>query len=206
MRCPFICFVSCGMPAPIEELKKLTNAIHPLQDEAMEAFTATFSPFKSARKQSITMAGQKERFLYFVTAGVQRVYETDEQGNETTILFTYPYSFGGVLDSFMLHQASRYHYETLTPSAFLRAGYTDLERVRNQYPAIEQMICKGIAGALSGVLLRLSEVQRLTAAEKLRRLMQRSPQVFGLVPQKYLANYIGIDPTNFSKLVNKVRL
>lgn len=193
------------MPAP-DELKRITQAIHPLPEDALLAFTGIFQPYDAGRKEVITMAGQKERYLYFVTAGVQRIYETDEAGREATILFTYAYSFGGVLDSFLLQQPSRYHYEALTASSFLRAGYSALEQVRQEYPAVELMLNKGIAAALSGVLERLSEVQRCTAEEKLRKLMQRSPQVFRLIPQKYLASYLGIDATNLSKFINRVKL
>jgi hypothetical protein len=36
--------------------------------------------------------------------------------------------------------------------------------------------------------------------------LQRSPHILQLVPHKYLANYLGIDATNFSKLLNRVRI
>lgn len=194
------------MPTGHDELKRITQAIHPLPEDALLAFTGIFHPYEAGRKENITMAGQKERYLYFVTVGVQRIYEMDDAGREATILFTYPYSFGGVLDSFLLQQPSRYHYEALTASTFLRAGHSAVEQVRQAHPSIELMLNKGIAAALSGVLERLSEIQRCTAEEKLRKLMQRSPQVFRLIPQKYLASYLGIDATNLSKLINRVKL
>lgn len=194
------------MTDAIEQLKKITSAIHPLAPEEMEAFTSVFSSYSAKRKQQLTISGKKEKYLYFITEGVQRIYAVDDYEKEATILFTYPYSFGGVLDSFMLQHPSKYSYETLTGSSFLRASYTELENIRKQFPTIEFMLNKGLSMALSGVLERLAQIQSLSAEEKLRKLFSRSPHIFQLIPQKYLANYLGIDPTNFSKFMNNIKL
>jgi CRP-like cAMP-binding protein len=154
----------------------------------------------------LTVSGEKERFLYFVIDGVQRVYYFDQQNREATLVFTYPPSFGGVLDSMLLGAPSKYFYETLTPSTFLRASYSDVEELSKTYSSIELLIRKGISQSLSGVLERLVELQCFSSEDKFRQLLKRSPHILQLVPHKYLANYLGIDPTNFSKLINKVKI
>jgi CRP-like cAMP-binding protein len=106
----------------------------------------------------------------------------------------------------MLQQPSRYYYETLTTSVFLRAPYPELQRLMQTRPAIESMIRSGLSYSLSGLLERLVELQCFSSEERFRKLLQRSPHILQLVPHKYLANYLGIDPTNFSKLLNKVRI
>ena len=50
------------------------------------------------------------------------------------------------------------------------------------------------------------ELMSLSAAEKFSVLLSRSPQLLQLVPHKYLASYIGLDATTFSKLMGRVRL
>ena len=59
---------------------------------------------------------------------------------------------------------------------------------------------------MAGVLERLVELQCFSAEEKFRKLLRRSPHLLQLVPHKYLANYLGMDATNFSKLINKVKI
>lgn len=58
--------------------------------------------------------------------------------------------------------------------------------------------------ALAGELERLAELQCFSSEEKFKKLLTRSPHILNIVPLKYLANYLGIDPTNFSKLINRV--
>ncbi|OIN55587.1 Crp/Fnr family transcriptional regulator [Arsenicibacter rosenii] len=187
-------------------LKRVTDAIRPLPDPDWQAFEAIWHPFTARRKVMLTEAGTPEKYLYFVLEGVQRVYYLDELHREATIVFSYPPSFGGVVDSFMLRQPSRYYFETLTPSVFLRASSHDLTRLMAEFPAIESMIRLGLTHAFSGILERLAELQCYSSADKFRKLLQRSPHILQLVPHRYLANYIGVDPTNFSKLINSVKL
>ncbi|MEZ0607080.1 Crp/Fnr family transcriptional regulator [Fibrella sp. WM1] len=191
---------------PLTQLEQLVQAIHPLAEPDWMAFSGLWRPFSAKRKTLLTVAGELEGYLYFVAEGVQRVYYLDEQDREATLVFSYAPSFGGVVDSLLLQQPSRYYFETLTPSVFLRAPYADLQTVMQRHPAVETMTRMALTQALSGVLQRLVELQCYSAADKFRGLLRRSPHILQVVPHKYLANYIGVDPTNFSKFMNSIKV
>jgi len=195
--------IFAAMADALVQLKQLVDAVYPLSGEDWDALSAIWSPFSARRKEVITTEGSVERYLYFVMEGVQRVYYFDDQDREATIVFSYPPSFGGVLDSLLLQQPSRYFFETLTPSVFLRAAFTDLDKLMQARPGIAFMVRKGVVHALSGLLERLAELQCYSAEEKFNKVLQRSPHIFQLIPHKYIANYLGMDATNFSKLINK---
>lgn len=188
------------------QLRQLVTMIHPIGDDDFAALSDIWEPFKARRKVALTTIGEREHYLYFVADGVQRIYHTDDQGREATIVFTYAPSFGGVMDALLLQQPSRYHYETLTPSTFIRAPFRDVAALMETRPDIERVIRLGVTQALSGVLERLVELQCFSAEERFRALLRRSPHMLQLVPHKYLANYLGIDATNFSKLINTIRI
>jgi CRP-like cAMP-binding protein len=194
------------MPQYYEQLKQIVFAIQPLTEKEWSAFSGIWSECSAKRKEQLTIAGEKEKYLYFVVEGIQRVYYFDEKNREATLVFTYTPSFGGVLDSLMMQQSSKYYYETLTPSKFLRAPFPELHSLMEEYAAIEKLVRKGVTVSLSGVLERLVELQCYSSEERFRKLLKRSPHILQLIPHKYLANYIGIDATNFSKLINSVRI
>jgi CRP-like cAMP-binding protein len=187
-------------------LRNMVQAIHPLNEEEMNAFLSVWKLIEVKRKVILTSKGDTEKYLYFILDGLQRVYYSDEQDREATLVFTYTPSFGGVIDSFLFQKPSRYYYETLTPSLLLKVSFTELDKLMLQYPSIERMVRLGISGALTGVLERLVELQSFSSEEKFRILLKRSPHILQLVPHKYLANYLSIDPTNFSKMLNKLRI
>lgn len=194
------------MVDPLLRLKQLVEAIQPISQDEWHDFSSHWRPFTAKRKEVITAAGERENYLYFIVEGVQRVFYLDEQNREATLVFSYPPSFGGVVDSLMLQEPSRYYFETLTPSVFLKISILDLQAVMHRNPRVESMIRLGITHAMSGVLERLVELQCFSSTDKLKTLLHRSPHILQLVPHKYLANYIGVDPTNFSKLINTIKI
>lgn len=195
-----------SQPDSYTALQNLVDHIHPLPQREWEMFSDCWQPYTANRRELITASGTTEKYLYFVLEGVQRVYYLDEADREATIVFSYPPSFGGVLDSFLLQKPSAYSFEALTPSTFLRAPFAAIDSLMQEYHAINTLIRKGISGVLPGLLERLVELQCFSSEEKFRQLLKRSPHILQWVPHKYLANYLGIDATNFSKLMNKIRI
>ncbi|GAB3884243.1 Crp/Fnr family transcriptional regulator [Spirosoma agri] len=187
-------------------LKKTVCRTVSLTDAEWTAFADCWHPVRYKRKTLLTSAGDIEQFLYFVEEGVQRAFYLGDDLAETTLVFSYTGTFSGVVDSFQLQQPSRYYLETLTTSQLLRISYPDFARLLDTYPALERWVRLATAQALSGALERQIELATCGAEEKFRILLTRSPHVLQLIPQKYLASYLGIDPTTFSKLLKSVRL
>ncbi len=190
----------------IELLKQFVQQIHPLPEAELERFTANWQPLTVKRKTILTAAGETERYVYFVIEGLQRAFYIGEGNKEATIVFTYPPSFSGVADSFLTQTPSLYFLETLTASRFLRISYDEVDQLMKASPAIQQFLFKTTAFALKGALHRHVELQCFSNEEKFRTLLQRSPHILNLVPHKYLASYLGMDATNFSKLLGSVKI
>lgn len=188
------------------QLADFLSAIHPLSPPVLEKLCSIWVPLSLKRKTILTRAGEIERHLYFVLEGVQRVYYFDDKDREATIIFSYPPSFSGVADSFLTQTPSRFYAETLTPSVLLRTSFFELNQLMQEHHEIEHLIRLGTNFALQGVLERMIELQCFSAEEKFVTLMKRSPHLLNLVPHKYIANYLGMDATNFSKLVTRIRI
>lgn len=189
-----------------ELLQKFISPIHLLNEREWTAFSSIWSPYACKRKTVLTASGETERHLYFVLEGVQRAFFIGDDSQEATIVFTYPPSFSGVADSFLTQTPTPYFFETLTASKFIKTTYKQVDELMNEYPGIQKLILKTTAFALKGVLARQAELQCFSAEEKFRTLLKRSPHLLQLIPHKYLASYLGIDPTTFSKLMGSVRL
>lgn len=187
-------------------LQQFINVVHPLKEEEMTKFLTIWQPFECKRKTILTAAGETEKYLYFVIEGVQRAFYIGHEKQEATIVFTYAPSFSGVADSLLTQTPSKYFLETLTSSRFLRTSYRHLDQLMNEYPAIQRMVLRLTSFALKGVLERQIELQCFSAEEKFKTLLKRSPHVLQIIPHKYLASYLGIDATTFSKLLGSVRL
>jgi CRP-like cAMP-binding protein len=180
--------------------------IHPLKEDEWEELSVIWQPMECKRKVVMTAAGETEHYIYFVTEGLQRAFYIGNEGREATIVFSYPPSFSGLADSFLTQTPSKYFLETLTASKFLRTSHKQFTDLMFKYPNIQYLVLKATAFAIKGVLERQIELQCFSAEEKFRTLLKRSPHVLQLIPHKYLASYLGIDATTFSKLLGSVKL
>jgi len=190
----------------LEKLRTTINELERIPDTEWSEFSKIWDLIEVKRKENLTVPGQVERYTYFVLEGIQRIYYLSEHGKEATIVFTYTLDFGGVLDSYLLQVPSQYYYEALSRSLLLRCHKDDFDEMQSRYSSVKKAIEKALHLGFSGTMARLAELQSLSSEQKFRKLLQRSPHILHMIPHKYLANYIGIDPTNFSKLLNTVKL
>jgi CRP-like cAMP-binding protein len=184
---------------------KQVNAFHPVGGEAMEALAKPWKETSFKRKHLITAAGKTEKYLYLVLDGVQRAYYLHGD-KEATLVFSFPPSFSGIVDSFLLQRPSIYHLETVTANRMMRIAHTEFFSVVEQYPEVATWLRVATAQVLAATLERQIELVAFNAEEKFRALLQRSPHVLNMIPNKYLASYIGIDATNFSKLLARIKI
>ncbi|MFN4007147.1 MAG: Crp/Fnr family transcriptional regulator [Chitinophagaceae bacterium] len=187
-------------------LHQLLHAQHTQELNYWNDFSRIWTPMQVKRKTLLTRMGDTEKHLYFVVEGVYRSYYISPRGADATLVFFYPPSFAGVADSFLLQQPSRYFVESLTAGSLLRTNFTQVQLLMQQHRAFEQFVLGAVTRTLSGALERQIELQCFSAEEKFRALLQRSPHVLQLIPHKYLASYLGIDATTFSKLLGSIKL
>lgn len=152
----------------------------------------------------ITVAGQIQRELYFVKSGVQMSYFEAE--NQTHVIaFTYAPNLCAIPESFSFQSPSKYFLTCLIDSELEYITYDELQIVFNKSQQIERLFRRMTEAILAGIINRHIELHSMTIEERYKIFCQRSPHLLQLVPHKYIASYLGIDPTNFSKLFNSVK-
>jgi hypothetical protein len=62
----------------------------------------------------LTASGETEKYLYFVSEGIQSAFYASKEGKEATVVFTYAPSLSGIADSLLTGLPSYYFFETLT--------------------------------------------------------------------------------------------
>jgi CRP-like cAMP-binding protein len=190
----------------LENLRLVVFKLQTLTEHEWQEFALIWQPYSARRKTVLTASGETEKYLYFVTEGVQRAFYLRTDDKDATLVFSYAGSFSGILDSFLLQHPSKYFLETLTNSEFIRTTFSQLHQLINKHRNIETFIRKSLSYTIAGVLERQIELQCFSAEEKFKVLLTRSPHVLQMIPHKYLASYLGIDATTFSKLLGSVRL
>jgi len=161
---------------------------------------------KSFAKNSILISpGEVQRELYFVQKGLQMSYF--EADNKTHVIaFTYPPNLCAIPGSFSFQKPSSYYLRCLTDSEFGALSYENLLELFDQSQALERLFRKMTEFILDGMINRHIELHSMSIEERFLAFTRRSAHLLPLIPHKYIASYLGIDATNFSKLYNSVKI
>jgi len=152
-----------------------------------------------AKGAIITATGQVERFFSIVKEGVQRIY-FEHDGNEACIGFAYGGSWSGVFDSFVSQSPSRFVLQAMTPSVLFSIDHADLQELYRTIPKLERFGRLMLEEVVVARATREVEQLTMTAQERYDRLVNRSPHLLQLVPQKDIARYLGMSAETFSRL------
>jgi CRP-like cAMP-binding protein len=188
-----------------EELRNYINKIQKMPDELLDEFLLYWHLKKANKKEAVTQINTVESYLYFTTKGVQKAYYITE-GEEYIIAFTRPYAFTCIPESFLTQLPSNYCFECITESEFYRISYNDFFKFVENQREFETLLRKSLTNILGGVVTRYHRLLAFSMEDRFRNFMKNSPELINLVPQKDIANYLKMDPTNFSKLINSVKL
>jgi len=178
---------------------------HPISNEDYALLTADVKPRSFKKGDTIIAPGQLQRELYLVKSGVQMSY-IDTGDKLHVIAFTYPPNLSAIPESFSMQVPSPYWLTCLSDTEVDCIGYDDLNRVFDRSHTIERLFRKMTEAILIGMINRHIELHSLSIEERFKTFCKRSPHLLQLVPHKYIASYLSIDPTNFSKLFNSIKI
>ena len=185
-------------------LEFLSN-IYDIPKETLEEYISNWSEYSVQKKTIITEAEKTERYIYFVTEGIQKSYYLND-GRQHIMFFAYNPSFSGILESFFTQTPSKYFLETLTDSKFLRLSYDKHTYLIQKHQELETLFRKITEQFLLGIIERHHQLMAFNAETRYKNFLQRSPHLLNMVSQKDIASYLRIDSTNFSKLINKIKI
>jgi CRP-like cAMP-binding protein len=181
------------------------SSIHPINKQEYEALLANLHVKLFKKGEHIIVAGQIQKQIYFIKSGVQMCH-LDKDDKTHVIAFTYPPNLCALPESFSEQKPSKYYFTCITDSEMEYLTYDDLQRIYETHKNIETLFRKINEKLLSGIVNLHLEFRTLSIQERFTTFCRRSPQLLQQVPHKYIASYLGIDATNFSKLFNSVKI
>ncbi|UZR93348.1 Crp/Fnr family transcriptional regulator [Chondrinema litorale] len=189
----------------MEQLRNSINRFYSLPDKDWDIFTSIWKPDTIAKNEILTRVGEVEKHMYFVNKGVLRGFFV-HQDSEFTLGFSYDGDFSGIPDSFMNQVPSMYFLETLSPCEVLKTTYDKLQQAFDASREVERLSRIMAEKMLYGFSLRQVELQCMSAEERFKAFLRRSPHLLQMIPQKYLASYLNMAPETFSRLIRNVRI
>ena len=187
----------------MEKIRKLLQQKVAFSEKELAFLESKWSYERSVIKNEfLSREGETERYLYYVIEGVLRIYYLHD-GEEVCVGFSYDDTLICSYPSFIDNQPAEYYMQALTDLKLLGINREDFYSFLDSSRNMEKCWRMITEEALLGKIKRETEMLTFTPEERYTRLWNRSPHLFQLVPQKYIASYLGMQPETLSRVKRK---
>jgi CRP-like cAMP-binding protein len=174
--------------------------LSPLPTAAWEAFSTLFSTNLLYKHDYFARAGKVENTIGFLIKGTVRAFFRDKQGTEYNKTFHIPYGFIGAYSSVTSQQLNQICIQALEDCTLLTADYRKVVELYDTFPALERFA--RILAENYFILKEKREIELvlLEAGERYRIFQKEFPGLESRIPQYHIASYLGITPTQLSRI------
>lgn len=161
--------------------------------------------YKTYKKNSFLIrAGEVAHEVFFIIDGAAHQYYIDENGNEKSCAFMFENEFTTDLESFSGQTPATSFTVTLQPAKCLVARCTELGALIRNNKAIVDFFRILVERIAATSFKRTKSLLTLSPEERFRELLNEQPEIFQKLPQRYIAQYVGIAPESLSRIKNRI--
>jgi CRP-like cAMP-binding protein len=140
-----------------------------------------------------------ETNLFYVIDGAMRIFFPHD-AEEICVGFAYEHSLICSYPSFIQEKPSLYDIQALSKTTVVSISKKNFYSLFEKHRELETVWRMLQEEALIGKIERETEMLTFTPEERFHRLLKRSPQVFQIIPKKYIASYLRMTPETLSRL------
>jgi len=159
---------------------------------------------KISKHELLLKEGTSCNYLGFVKQGALRTFYVDEKGNDASFLLQINNDFFGDYESMMLNKPSKLNIQALEDTVVWTWAKEEMEALfRSDIYWMEY----GRTIALKVFLdakRRLEYLFYFTPEQRYIDLLQSRPDIFQMIPQKYISSYLGISPQSLSRIRKRI--
>ncbi|HEY8396472.1 MAG TPA: Crp/Fnr family transcriptional regulator [Flavihumibacter sp.] len=176
------------------------RAFAPISDEEGKRLGAWFR-HTSYKKNSILLEeGRVAHELFFVLKGCLRQYFVTENGDERTCNFSFEGDFLTDLESFSRQNRASTNIATLEPTECLVITCGDIVPCMSESPAIAAFFSSIVEQVATANIKRIQSLLSQTPEQRWEDILQNRPEILQRVPQRYIAQFLGIAPESLSRI------
>jgi CRP/FNR family transcriptional regulator, anaerobic regulatory protein len=168
-------------------------------NELQQYFEQHASTKTLSKDQILLKEGQVESQLYRIDSGAIRVFLLSEY-EEVNIRFGYTGSIINSLASFLTQQPSAFYIEALRKTEIKMLSRDQLLAFINQSNVHQRGYTQFLEAAFAQQIDREIDLLTASPADRLARVLKRSPNLFQEIPLKHIASYLRMTPETLSRI------
>lgn len=181
------------------------NNINAIKEDAFEELQKCFKPIRLLKNDFIVREGEYARQIGFLKEGVARAFVLNKEGKEYNKQFFVAPSMIGAYTSLLTKQANQIAQQALTDCEILIADYEEIEKLYDKFHNLERLGRKIAEFYFLEKEQKEIEMALLDADKRYIIMRSKFPTIELVVPQYQIASYLGISPTQLSRIRRKLK-
>lgn len=169
----------------------------------IEKIHLVFQPLDTRRGEVLLREGETANYLFFINTGCLRVFCVQDDGRESTRFFAFENRFATAFPSFVTQQPSSAFIDTVEKSSLLKIHYDDFQSLLESSPEWERLYRKDLERDYIESIRRIESFVTMNAAERYKRILKNEPHLVQRLPNRLIANYMGISQETLSRLKSR---
>lgn len=186
------------------ELFNYINAISPIKEKTFVELQNLFKPIKLKKNEFFVDDGSYANEIGFLQKGIVRAFFLNEEGKEYSKQFFVGPSLIGAYTSLLTRQPAKIAQQALTDCELLVADYRALEKLFDTHHDLERLGRKIAEYYFLEKEQKEIEMALLDADKRYLIMRKKFPAIESQIPQYYIASYLGISPTQLSRIRRKL--
>lgn len=174
-----------------------------LPDEQWTFVLRYFKPRITKRNEILMEKGKVCHDVYFVAKGCLRIFLVNDEGQESTRMLIFEGILGTAFPSFILRQPSEAAIQSIEASEILTISYDDFQNLLDTVPGWERMYRITLEKAYIYSIQRIESLISMDSRERYNILMEKNPKLIQRLPNKIVADYLGISQETLSRLKSR---
>ncbi len=186
-----------------DKLKKYCNQTVPLLDTELELIDKYFEERNLKKKEFLLQDNKVCKFIAFIAKGSIRHFHIKD-GVEKTCDISFDNSWVTDFQSFTYDTIGKMNLQTMEDTTVFfinKQNLYNLYKECNKYETFGRLMAEQVAQRATDIAMSLSSDK---PEERFQNLIQTQPDLFQRVPQKYIANFLGVSPESLSRIRNRI--
>ena len=151
------------------------------------------------RNEYLKVKGSIDTNIYLVISGSLRIFVIDEY-EEHTIRFGYQNNLIAALDSFLSGKPSEFYIQALKKTVVKVISKESYRNFIESSVENRNLWLSILESFVQQQMERERDILTSSPLERYKRVLERSPQLFQEIPNKYIASYLRMTPETLSRI------
>ena len=188
----------------LDKIKAVYKIGKDLAFKDLQALIASATSKSYAPTEYLIEEGTIKRELFFINKGLVRVFHINEKGEEITTRVISENRPVVSPEIVLFNNASKFYFQAIEPTETLHIDYDVLQNIIEKNPKLERNRHKILLELLRVAGERIESFVLLSPEERYLQFIQKNPEISNRIPNKYIANILGITPVSLSRIRKRI--